>query len=193
MTDAAPDENVTPPPGDTPGEGKGKAKETAKDGAAVNGVPWRPLFFMAVALVVAYFLFAFLSFARADDTSITEPLWSRSVFVLLGVQSIAFTAIGWLFGREVHSGEAQIAKNQANDAKGDAQAAHDKADTAKNTEADARERAAAAETAGQSLAAAVRALADQSSNVDGGDENAPAGGDSGGLPMLKSLADRLFP
>ncbi|MGV1007176.1 MAG: hypothetical protein ACOYBY_01050 [Dermatophilaceae bacterium] len=144
--------------------------------------------------------FAWLLFVRADD-NLREADWSRSVYVLLGVEAIAFTAVGWLFGREVHRGEAEAATKTADYAKQDAARANDEAkehrgkvESAREQESDARERAVAAETKGRALAEAVRASG-EGAVVTAGDERTLAGASVGEAPTqsLRILADRLFP
>lgn len=163
-----------------------------------NGVPWYLLFAAAAAIGVVYIGFALFAFARADDTGITESGWLRTVFVIQGIEAIAFTAIGWLFGREVHRGAAEAAKEQAEEAKQDEKEAKVEAVTAREVAAGAGERAAAAERDGWRLAEAIRARAEAQGGVagPGGDESSPADAPPAppaGLDGLKSLADSLFP
>ncbi|MDN5796980.1 MAG: hypothetical protein L0H79_14640 [Intrasporangium sp.] len=156
-------------------------RHTPADG---NGVPWHLLFFAAALVTVAYIAFAIVTFNRADDNGVGENQWLRTVFVIQGLEAIAFTAIGWLFGREVHRGEAAASKEQAGEAKQEAQ--------------EARARSEVAGRDGWRLAEAIRARAEVAvpAQTDGGDENAPAGEPpfaERGLASLKSLADTLFP
>lgn len=178
-----------------------------------DGVPWQNLFWVAVAIAVAYLVFAALSWSRAGDGG-DGTTWERSLYVLKGVEAIAFTAIGWLFGREVNRGAAQAAavradaaQQEADKAKADASTERAKSDAARDRELDVHERASKAEKAGVQLAEAVRARlgAEVARGQTGGDEIAPAGDRPGGtreLPptsvaadaaYLRDLADRLFP
>lgn len=167
-----------------------------------DGPSWQRLLPIAMLIVVVYLAFALVAFIRADDP-LTETLWTRSAWVVQGVEAIAFTAVGWLFGKEVHRGEAEQAKERADEAKGeakdakqDAKAAVSRADAAKDDLVETRERAVVAEHAGQRLADAVRAATAET--VDGGNERTrslpEAGAGAGaGLADVRVLADRLFP
>ena len=171
--------------------------------ASASGASWRWLLWAAIAIVFAYVVFVLLAFVRADD-KLPETDWSRSVYVLLGVEALAFTAVGWLFGREVHRGEAQEAQKHADEAKHVATLEKDRADTAKDTAAQERSRADAAQTKGRILAKAVHSLTEPEETgggPGGGDERSPAGGRTRGIDSpaagsaqaLRSIADELFP
>ncbi|KRC88231.1 hypothetical protein ASE25_15410 [Terrabacter sp. Root85] len=167
--------------------------------ASASGASWRWLFWAAIAIVFAYVVFVLLAFVRADD-KLPETDWSRSVYVLLGVEALAFTAVGWLFGREVHRGEAQEAQKHADEAKHVATLEKDRADTAKDAAAQERSRADAAQTKGRILAKAVHSLT-APEETGGGDERSPAGGRTRGIDgpaagstqALRNIADDLFP
>ena len=173
---------------------------TPPESASASGASWRWLFFAAMAIVAAYIGFVLLAFVRADD-ALPETDWSRSVYVLLGVEALAFTAVGWLFGREVHRGEAKEAQKHADEAKQVATLEKNRADSAKDTAAQERSRAEAAQTKGHILARAVHSLTEADSGGGGGDESSPAGGRTRGLEApatgstqaLRSIADELFP
>jgi preprotein translocase subunit SecF len=62
-----------------------------------------------------------------------EPAWSRAVYLLNGVEAVAFAAAGFLFGREVNRGRAENAEIRANQAE----------NTAKEKEQEAKNLAAA--------------------------------------------------
>ncbi len=178
-----------------------------------NAVPWQNLFWVAVAIAAAYVVFAALGWARAGEGD-QGTAWERSLYVLKGVEAIAFTAIGWLFGREVNRGGAEAAKvradaaqKDADQAKADASIERTRTEAARDRERDAHERATKAEKAGVQLPEAVRARlgAEVAGRETGGDEQAPVGGARGrarevppasGDPdtaYLRGLADRLFP
>ena len=208
-----PDPKPDPAPGPAqPGPGPaqpGPAKPdpapapTPPTSASASGASWRWLFWAAIAIVFAYVVFVLLAFVRADD-KLPETDWSRSVYVLLGVEALAFTAVGWLFGREVHRGEAQEAQKHADEAKHVATLEKDRADTAKDAAAQERSRADAAQTKGRILAKAVHSLTEPEETgggPGGGDERSPAGGRTRGIDSpaagsaqaLRSIADELFP
>jgi hypothetical protein len=46
----------------------------------------------------------------------SEVVWARYVYLLTGIETITFTAIGWLFGKEVHREQAEMAQQQASEA-----------------------------------------------------------------------------
>jgi hypothetical protein len=72
---------------------------------------WLPLFVVTLALLVVFLGLVAILMIQADDVS--DVTWTRLTYLLGGVEAIVFTAVGWLFGREVHRGEAQAAKEDA--------------------------------------------------------------------------------
>jgi hypothetical protein len=186
----------TPPAERQTGSATSLSDNSTSASAASTGASWQWLFWAAAVIVIVYIIFALLAFGRADD-KLAETDWSRSVYVLLGVEAIAFTAVGWLFGREVHRGEAQAAKQDAAQAKSDAKEQRSNVDGAKEKEAGARERAVAAEVKGRALADAMRAAGPNGSASIGGDERTgDRGAPAPGVPpmdALRGLADSLFP
>jgi cytochrome bd-type quinol oxidase subunit 1 len=69
---------------------------------------------VAIVLAIAFVAFAaFLTF-NADTTNATE--WDRWVYVFGAAEAVAFTAVGWLFGREVNRKRAESAEVRAHDA-----------------------------------------------------------------------------
>ncbi|MFT7022422.1 MAG: hypothetical protein ACJA07_001506 [Rhodococcus sp. (in: high G+C Gram-positive bacteria)] len=135
--------------------------------ADVAGKGYWPLFGVAIALVVVFLALSVWLFTAANDEGTTEIVWSRYAYIVGGLEAIVFAAVGWLFGREVNRGTAEVAKKQAD-------AATQAADAAKGKAA-----------AGNELAGVVRGfLATQGSS--GGIETQTASG-------LKYEVDRLFP
>lgn len=49
----------------------------------------------------------------STNTSMSEIEWARFIYLLTGVETITFAGIGWLFGKEVHREQAQVAERQA--------------------------------------------------------------------------------
>jgi hypothetical protein len=95
------------------------------------------------AVLVAYML-------DNSGAKVVEKVWSRRLYIFGAVEAIAFTAVGWVFGREVHRSEAKTAKEQA--------AAAQKSVAAAQEAASAKaEEAATERTKGATLAHAVRA------------------------------------
>ena len=84
---------------------------------ALKQIGWKN----AMAALVT--LFAFLGFAgfvtliafllSNNGPSMSEVTWARYVYLLTGIETITFTAIGWLFGKEVHREQAEMAQQQA--------------------------------------------------------------------------------
>ena len=62
-------------------------------------------------------------------------VWERRVYIFSGVEAIVFTAVGWIFGREVHRATAQQAQENAEQAKEELEAeqAKDAGDTTSDT------------------------------------------------------------
>jgi hypothetical protein len=65
----------------------------------------------AVVVVLAFGVFAYFLVENADTTE--EREWERWVFVFGAVEAVAFTAIGWVFGREVNRERAENAEERA--------------------------------------------------------------------------------
>ncbi|HTA33126.1 MAG TPA: hypothetical protein VK721_06850 [Solirubrobacteraceae bacterium] len=69
---------------------------------------------VAVGLAIAFVAFAAFLVFNADTTNATE--WQRWVYVFGTAEAVAFTAVGWLFGREVSRKRADTAESRANTA-----------------------------------------------------------------------------
>jgi hypothetical protein len=67
--------------------------------------------FTALSLIVALGAFAVFLVLNAGTKDATE--WERWVYVFGAVEAPAFTAIGWLFGREVNRQRAEAAEQRA--------------------------------------------------------------------------------
>jgi 4-amino-4-deoxy-L-arabinose transferase-like glycosyltransferase len=118
-----------------------------------NAARWTWQFIVAVVLLVAFaaLIAAMMLVAKGDDT-----VWQRRVYVFGAAQAIVFTAIGWLFGREVNRSTAESAKSDAAQAKQEAASARHEA-TEKTLEAAEAEKVAAEEkTKGRAVKALVR-------------------------------------
>jgi hypothetical protein len=68
------------------------------------------------------------TFAEPSDLA-----WSRRMYVFSAVEAIAFAAVGWLFGKEVHREQAHAAEKRAADAESRADTAN--AETRKQAQA----------------------------------------------------------
>lgn len=69
---------------------------------------------VAVVLAIAFAVFAVFLVLNAGTQNVTE--WERWIYVFGAAEALAFTAVGWLFGREVNRKRAEIAEIRANDA-----------------------------------------------------------------------------
>ncbi len=68
----------------------------------------------SLAILVFVILEVFLGILLwSTNTSMTELEWGRFIYLLTGVETITFAGIGWLFGKEVHREQAQMAERQA--------------------------------------------------------------------------------
>src|SRR5438552_4915791 len=85
---------------------------------------WNRQFIVTIALLVGFAALVVAMVAMADGD---EKIWQRRVYVFGAVEAIVFTAIGWLFGREVHRATAESAREDADTAKKDADAARSEA------------------------------------------------------------------
>jgi hypothetical protein len=150
--------------------------------APTSPVPWKWLYILSVVLIGLFFIGGIAMIALADTP---EAVWRNRFAVYSGFQAIVFTAVGWLFGREVHRGEAAVAK-------------------ASEAQAKEGERAATQEAAnGRALAAAVTATTQPTAppRTDGhahdiADDDRPASATADGaaqLSMLRSMARSLYP
>ncbi|HEX6904894.1 MAG TPA: hypothetical protein VF789_34620 [Thermoanaerobaculia bacterium] len=100
---------------------------------------------VAIAVAcVALTGFGALIIVMFSKLGLQEPAWSRAVYLLNGVEAVAFAAAGFLFGREVNRGRAENAERRADQAE----------NTAKDKEQEAK-----------SLAAAVVESATESSDM----------------------------
>jgi hypothetical protein len=72
-------------------------------------VTWR----VALLIIVLFGIFTVYMLLHVTET---EPVWARTTYLYSSVQAIAFAAVGWLFGREVHREQAQIAERRVGEA-----------------------------------------------------------------------------
>jgi hypothetical protein len=126
----------TPPPKPTP-----------------STTPWITYVGLVVA-VLALFSFGLLIMYMLTRTSdATELEWQRDVYLLSGVEAVAFAAAGFLFGKEVHRQQAEQATARADKAEEKAAEAQQNAQVANRTAIEVRTRARA-------LTAAINAKAE---------------------------------
>lgn len=124
---------------------------------------------IACAILIGYgsaALFLFLNVTVPSET------WTRYTFLFGGIEAVAFAAVGYLFGKEVHRQQAEKAEKRAQDAQTEVVAANS--------------RAVDAERKGRDLAAFVQTKADATSDARGADTQ---GND---LKEAAAFARRLF-
>jgi hypothetical protein len=139
-----------------------------------------PALIVALAILVSFGWLMYHLFQVAPTQE--EALWNRSMTLFGSLEALAFTAAGYIFGKEVHREQAQKAEARAD---------------AKTTEAHAAGAAAAHALAkGESLKKAIEARhgsasrTDMSESVRGQSGLPDARGD---LSELVTLAQSLFP
>lgn len=156
------------------GSGSGSGGNT---GPAINAIFW-----VGVALVVVYI--SGLAYVLFGEVGADDRTWARVIYILGGIETLAFAATGYIFGREVNRERAVNAEEKADDAQ-------------KGSE-EAKARAAASEANGKALAQAIQAKAAISAGTtpaDGGLERlgGAAGQAAPDVQELAELARRLFP
>lgn len=68
-------------------------------------------------------------YALSYSWTAPDNVWVRVIYLLTGVEAIAFAAAGFLFGREVHRGAAEASKERAQEAETRADTAEERART----------------------------------------------------------------
>jgi hypothetical protein len=113
---------------------------------------------IAVVLLLAFGLLVYYLNGKADGEN--ELAWQRRIYLFGGVEAIVFTAVGWIFGREVNRQQVDAAENRAN-------ASDQKADAAANKAAVADAKVADLGARGEAAKAAVQARHAVLSNPQG--------------------------
>jgi len=72
----------------------------------------------ATALLI---VFVALVVVMVLSSNASDSAWKNLVYVFGSVEALVFTAVGWVFGREVHRAQAAAAEATAEDAKQQAQ------------------------------------------------------------------------
>jgi hypothetical protein len=158
----------------SPGAGQidqGAAPAAApKPAGASNGLRDRIAPIVAVALLA---VFAAALGAMFIQLGLPQQQWDRAVYLLNGVEGVAFAAAGYLFGKEVHRQRADAAEEQAEEQQKRAQGAEREA------------------TKGRELSGIVKgaAAATRRGALEGLDESA----EPSSLQALAAEARRLFP
>jgi hypothetical protein len=135
---------------------------------------------IAACLLVAFGIVVGLMLAWADT-------WDQRVYVFGAVEAIVFTAVGWIFGREVHRQTAETAQQDAAEAKEDAK---EKGKEVKELTKEAQK--------GHALKAAIDAAAGDTQPQSSGPRDVGALPAPGGatqhssLAHLKAMAEKLY-
>jgi len=87
-----------------------------KTAGGKSDVPWGILLAISLVLIAVYLVGVITMFQLADDSGTSDPIWERYTFLLAGFEAIVFTAVGWLFGREVNRKQAERAEQATDDA-----------------------------------------------------------------------------
>lgn len=138
---------------------------------------WRRLFYVAVAILCAFLVLAVVMIILAADG---DAAWQRRIYIFGSVQAIVFTAVGWLFGREVHRSAAEVAVQQLRDARRETEQARSET---------ARYAAVAAEL--QAKTVAIRAAASSPSGY-GPEAGAETSGGRGPAVDLRGFINDLL-
>jgi len=141
---------------------------------------------VAVCALLVFLVLVILMFLLRGGS---ETAWSRLVYLLTGVEAVAFAGAGWLFGKEVHRAEAQRAEEQV-------QTEQERANQAEDHARQATEAAQTERLRGARIVQAVEtAHAQQPQPVwRGGEQEVSAsGGSASALDSVADLARRLYP
>jgi hypothetical protein len=162
------------------------------DAAPYSAFKERLAGWVTVAVVAAFL--AVVAYLLLWKTGGNETGWMRRVYLLNGIEAIAFAAVGWLFGREVHRAAAETAEKRAGQAEKRADTASEKAAAEQVSAAEHRVR-------GEALRDAVLAAAPVADEGAAGPEAAAEGYRVAAvsspppphIAALANLATRLFP
>ena len=138
---------------------------------------------LAGSLVALFAASCWLLYQAADNAHVSETLWGRYVYIFGALEAIVFTAIGWVFGREVHRTAAEVATQDAARARAEVDRLREQA-------------AAAADQAekGRALAEAVKASISALGGIEGiGGAHPQVGSTPSQLISLTQMAEKLFP
>lgn len=153
---------------------------------ATDDKHWAQQFWVTVAMLV---VLGALGTGLLITANVSDNVWQHRAYVYGTLEAIVFTAVGWLFGREVHRGEAVTAKTDAAASKQDAQQATS-ALTAKTADVARVQAKLTALASAVTNASAGPADQDRSRGIPGDNDN-PPGPTAGPLTMLRALAADL--
>lgn len=93
-------------------------EESTKPAApATSGSRADPKSMLAIVVTALAFLgfIAAVVFLLSVARSSSDQEWQRLVYVFGGIEAVVFTAVGWLFGREVNRRQAEGAEQRADE------------------------------------------------------------------------------
>lgn len=141
----------------------------------------------AVVAVCALLIFLALVLLMFLERGSSETTWSRLVYLLTGLEAVAFAGAGWIFGKEVHRAEAQRAEQEVQTER---QRASDSEDRAQK----ASEVVHAEQVRGARLVQAVETAQAQQSTRSGEErEIAARGRPDDALASVTAVARQLYP
>jgi hypothetical protein len=71
---------------------------------------------VAAVLTVVFVISIGIVFYFLSSTSMGDPTWGHYAYLLAALQAVTAGAVGWLFGSQVHRGEADMAKTSMGNA-----------------------------------------------------------------------------
>jgi len=80
----------------------------------------------AFMIFIGYFIFIYFLIDKTGGT-VNETQWSRYIYLFSGVEAILFSAVGFIFGKEVNRTRADKAEKKEEEANKEKEAAKDKA------------------------------------------------------------------
>jgi hypothetical protein len=80
----------------------------------------------ALLILVGYSFFLYFLVGKAS-AKLDDVIWTRLIYLFSGVEAIVFSAVGFIFGREVNRGRAEKAEKEKKESKKEEQEARDKA------------------------------------------------------------------
>jgi hypothetical protein len=143
----------------------------------------------AVVAVSALLLFVVLIILMFVARSGSDTAWNRLVYLLTGVEAVAFAGAGWVFGKEVHRAEVQRVEDQV-------KTEQERADQAEGDARQANENAQAERLRGARIVQAVEtanAQRQQPAQARGEQEVSAGSGPVNALDSVADLARRLYP
>jgi hypothetical protein len=109
--------------------------------ALADGVPPWALFTAAAILLALFVAFVIFLLVEATKSSVGETQWTRMYLVYGTAEAIAFTVVGWLFGRQVSRTALRSSKEQLDSARQHEHDARDREQRAQQHAAQAHDQA----------------------------------------------------